>query len=166
MLGAGNKVTLDLGGPVKLLVDNDELETLIDNGGAIKADGGTVLLTSQAAANLASSVINNTGQIEANQLNTNQKGEVVLFAHGGQMNLGEHVPFVFYDHGHISANAQAVDSPEPDQSRAGWGAGTRFNQGPWTAEALVAWRTRGGAPQSVQGKDPKPRFWVNGSYKF
>lgn len=81
-------------------------------------------------------------------------------------NLGEHVPFVFYDHGHISANAQAVDSPEPDQSRAGWGAGTRFNQGPWTAEALVAWRTRGGAPQSVQGKDPKPRFWVNGSYKF
>jgi hypothetical protein len=73
---------------VKLLVDNDDLETLIDNGGAIKADGGTVLLTSQAAADLASSVINNTGRIEANQLNTNQKGEVVLFAHGGQMNLG------------------------------------------------------------------------------
>jgi filamentous hemagglutinin family protein len=88
LLGAGSKVTLDLGGPVKLLVDNDDLETLIDNGGAIKADGGTVLLTSQAAANLASSVINNTGRIEANQLNTNQKGEVVLFAHGGQMNLG------------------------------------------------------------------------------
>lgn len=88
LLGAGNKVTLDLGGPVKLLVDNDELETLIDNGGAIKADGGTVLLTSQAAANLASSVINNTGQIEANLLNTNEKGEVVLFAHGGLLKLG------------------------------------------------------------------------------
>jgi filamentous hemagglutinin family protein len=87
LLGAGNKVTLDLGGPVKLLVENDELETLIDNGGAIKADGGTVLLTSQAAANLASSVINNSGRIEANRLNTNQNGEVVLFAHGGSMNL-------------------------------------------------------------------------------
>lgn len=88
LLGAGSKVTLDLGGPVKLQVENDTLETLIANGGAIKANGGTVLLTSQAAANLASSVINNTGVIEANSLNTGEKGNVVLFAHGGAMNLG------------------------------------------------------------------------------
>lgn len=88
LLGAGSKVTLDLGGPVKLQVENDVLETLISNGGAIKADGGTVLLTSQAAANLASSVINNTGVIEAQTLATGETGEVVLFAHGGDMQLG------------------------------------------------------------------------------
>ncbi len=88
LLGAGSKVTLDLGGPVKLQVENDVLETLISNGGAIKTDGGTVLLTSQAAANLASSVINNTGVIEAQTLATGETGEVVLFAHGGDMRLG------------------------------------------------------------------------------
>jgi filamentous hemagglutinin family protein len=88
LLGAGSKVTLDMGGPVKLQVENDTLETLISNGGAIRADGGTVLLTSQAAATLASSVINNTGLIEANALSTGEKGSVILFAHGGTMNLG------------------------------------------------------------------------------
>lgn len=88
LLGAGSKVTLDMGGPVKLQIENDVLETLISNGGAIKADGGTVWLTSQAANNLASSVINNTGRIEANSLGTNQNGEVILFAHDGTLNLG------------------------------------------------------------------------------
>jgi len=83
LLGAGSKVTLDLGGPVKLQIENDALETLIQNGGAIRADGGHVLLTSQAASTLASSVINNTGLIEAQSLMTGEKGEIVLFAHGG-----------------------------------------------------------------------------------
>lgn len=91
LLGAGSKVTLDMGGPVKLQIENDALETLISNGGVIRADGGTVWLTSQAANNLASSVINNTGRIEANSLGTNQNGEVILFAHGGTLTLGGEV---------------------------------------------------------------------------
>lgn len=88
LLGAGSKVTLDLGGPVKLLVENDALETLINNGGAIKADGGTVLLTSQAASTLASSAINNTGIIEAQTLATGETGEIVLYAHDGIAHIG------------------------------------------------------------------------------
>jgi len=88
LLGAGSKVTLDMGGPVKLQIENDALETLIQNGGAIKADGGVVWLTSQAANSLASSVINNTGLIEAQTLATGEKGEIILFAHGGQANVG------------------------------------------------------------------------------
>lgn len=88
LLGAGNSVTLDIGGAVKIQVGNNVLETLISNGGAIRADGGTVILTSQAAENLASSAINNTGLIEAQSLSTGKKGEVVLFAHDGDMNLG------------------------------------------------------------------------------
>lgn len=83
LLGAGSKVTLDMGGPVKMQIENDALETLIQNGGAVKADGGVVWLTSQAANNLASSVINNTGLIEAQTLTTGEKGEIILFAHGG-----------------------------------------------------------------------------------
>ena len=88
LLGAGDTVTLDLGGPVKLQVANDTVETLIHNGGAIRADGGQVLLTSQAAATLASSVINNTGLIEAQTLTTGETGEIVLFAHGGEARVG------------------------------------------------------------------------------
>ena len=88
LLGAGSKVTLDMGGPVKLAIENDTLETLIQNGGAIRADGGTIWLTSQAASTLASSVINNTGLIEAQTLATGEKGEIVLYAHGGQAHIG------------------------------------------------------------------------------
>lgn len=88
LLGAGSKVTLDMGGPVKLQVENDTLETLISNGGVIRAAGGHVLLTSQAARTLASSVINNTGLIEAQTLATGEKGEIVLFAHDGTANVG------------------------------------------------------------------------------
>lgn len=84
LLGAGSKVTLDLGGPVKLQVANDTLETLIANGGAIRAEGGHVLLTTQAARTLASSVINHSGLIEAQALANGEKGEVILFAHGGK----------------------------------------------------------------------------------
>lgn len=81
-------------------------------------------------------------------------------------NMGEHVPFVFYDEGKVKVNATTVDRPEADKKRGGLGVGTRFNQGPWSVETLLAWRTKGGAPEAVQGKDPKPRFWVNASYKF
>ncbi|MCX7217927.1 MAG: filamentous hemagglutinin N-terminal domain-containing protein, partial [Burkholderiales bacterium] len=83
LMAAGSKVTLDLGGPVKLQVDNSTLETLISNGGAIKAEGGHVLLSSQAAATLASSVINNSGKIEAQALASGETGEIILYAHGG-----------------------------------------------------------------------------------
>lgn len=88
LLGAGSKVTLDIGGPVKLQVENETLATLIQNGGAIKADGGVVWLTSQAARNLASSAINNTGLIEAQTLAAGKKGEIILFAHDGTANAG------------------------------------------------------------------------------
>ncbi len=87
LLGAGSRVTLDLGGPVKIEVANEQLETLIHNGGAIRAQGGTVWLTSQAADRLTSSVINHSGVIEAQAMQQGPAGEVILFAHGGDMRL-------------------------------------------------------------------------------
>ena len=78
LLGAGSQVTLDLGGPVKLQVTQGAIDTLIQNGGAIQADGGLVYLTARAAGDLATSVINNTGTIEARSLGANAQGAIVL----------------------------------------------------------------------------------------
>ena len=78
LLGAGSEVTLDLGGPVKLRVDAAALDAQISNGGAIQADGGTVLLTARASADLHGSVINQTGSIRAQTLATGEKGEIYL----------------------------------------------------------------------------------------
>jgi len=85
LLGAGNGVTIDLGGPVKVVVDRGALGALIRNGGAIQADGGVVYLTAKSAGDLAGTVINNTGLIEARTLATGEKGEIRLL---GDMILG------------------------------------------------------------------------------
>ncbi|NGM85855.1 filamentous hemagglutinin N-terminal domain-containing protein [Parapusillimonas sp. SGNA-6] len=78
LLGAGSKVTLDLGGPVKIQVEQGALNALIEQGGAIKADGGLVYLTAKAASDLAGTVINHTGVTEAQTLATGLKGQIVL----------------------------------------------------------------------------------------
>lgn len=78
LLGAGSKVTLDLGGPVKLEVEQGAVDALIRQGGAIKADGGLVYLTAQAAGDLASTVINHTGITEAQTLATGEQGQIYL----------------------------------------------------------------------------------------
>lgn len=78
LLGAGRDVTLDLGGPVKIQVKQGALDALIEQGGAIKADGGVVYLTAKAANELTTTVINHTGVTEARTLATGKKGEIVL----------------------------------------------------------------------------------------
>jgi hemolysin activation/secretion protein len=77
-------------------------------------------------------------------------------------------PYVFYDQGKIrvDANPELVDSPAPDQQRAGAGLGIRYQQGGWNVDAALAWRTKGGAPQADKGIDPKPRMWVQARYAF
>ncbi|NLQ19164.1 filamentous hemagglutinin N-terminal domain-containing protein, partial [Marinomonas sp. M1K-6] len=85
LMGAGNKVVLDLGGPVKIEVEASELETYIEQGGAIKADGGTVYLTAKAANALTSSVINHTGITQAQTLASGEDGTIMLM---GDMQSG------------------------------------------------------------------------------
>ncbi len=82
-LVAASDVTLDLGGPVKLTVNQGALNAEIDNGGAIQADGGTVYLTAQALNALTTAVINQTGVIRAQTLATGEKGEIRLLADMG-----------------------------------------------------------------------------------
>ncbi|WP_341665590.1 filamentous hemagglutinin N-terminal domain-containing protein [Vibrio sp.] len=85
LMGSGNKVTLDLGGPVKLEVEEGAIESLISQGGAIHADGGLIYLSAKAVDELATSVINHTGITEAQTLSTGEKGEIILL---GDMDYG------------------------------------------------------------------------------
>ena len=87
LLGAGARVTLDLGGPVKLIVEQGAIDALIESGGAIKANGGVVLLTARAAGDLVASVINHTGLIEAQTLITGEQGQITLLAEGAEVKV-------------------------------------------------------------------------------
>ena len=87
LMGAGSKVTLDLGGPVKLQVEQGAIDALIESGGAIKAEGGTVLLSAKAAGDLAATVINHTGLIEAQTLATGENGQITLLGEGGEVKV-------------------------------------------------------------------------------
>ncbi|WP_205687170.1 two-partner secretion domain-containing protein, partial [Chromohalobacter israelensis] len=85
LIGAGSTVTLDLGGPVQIEVEEARLETVIEQGGAIRADGGRVLLTAKAADELTASVINHSGITEAKTLASGENGEIKLM---GDMDSG------------------------------------------------------------------------------
>lgn len=78
LLGAGSQLTLDLGGPVQLQVTQGIIDTLIQNGGCIKADGGVVCLTNMAAGALTTSIINTIGTIKARNLVANEQSRIVL----------------------------------------------------------------------------------------
>jgi filamentous hemagglutinin family protein len=76
-LAAGDTVMVNMGGAVNVEVKQGAIDALIKNGGAIKADGGHILLTAKAAGDLAASVINNTGIVEATSM-TAKGGEIVF----------------------------------------------------------------------------------------
>ena len=67
---------------VNLRVDKGVLDALVKNSGHIIADGGEIYLTTNAVDELLKGVVNNTGIIEANSIDS-LTGYVELFAHGG-----------------------------------------------------------------------------------
>lgn len=78
LMAAGSDVTLDLGGPVKVRVNEGALNGLIEQGAAVQADGGLVYLTAKAAGDLAATVINHTGITRARTLSTGESGSIYL----------------------------------------------------------------------------------------
>lgn len=90
-LAAGNQVTLDFAGDglLNVRIDRGQLDALVENHGAISADGGSVLLTTHAAEQVLNSVVNNTGVIEAHTVE-NRAGRIVLLAdmQSGAANVG------------------------------------------------------------------------------
>jgi filamentous hemagglutinin family protein len=78
-LGAGSAATLTFQGThlVSLQIDQSVLNSIVANGGLIRADGGQVLMTAGAQKALLASVVNNTGVIEARTLD-NHDGTITL----------------------------------------------------------------------------------------
>ena len=97
IFGSGNKLTLDLGGPVKLEVHEGTIDGLIEQGGAVRADGGLIYLSAKSLSELTSSVINHTGITEAKTLSTGENGQIMLM---GDMDYG-----ITKVSGHINATA-------------------------------------------------------------
>lgn len=67
--------------------DDDKLNFTVDgelaksqalNSGSLKADGGYVVMTAKSAGDVLSTVVNNTGTIEAKTLCKNEKGQILL----------------------------------------------------------------------------------------
>ena len=81
VLGAGNTATLIFQDSSLLQIEVDEstLNSLALNGGLIQADGGRVLIAAGAKHSLLTSMVNNTGVIEARTLE-NRNGSIVLLA--------------------------------------------------------------------------------------
>jgi filamentous hemagglutinin family protein len=89
-LAAGQGVTLDVAGDglLNVTVDTGAVNGLVGNGGMIRADGGQVLLTAQAAGQLLRTAVNNTGVIEARTIES-RGGKIVLLGdmQSGTMNV-------------------------------------------------------------------------------
>jgi filamentous hemagglutinin family protein len=78
LLGAGNKVTLDMGGPVRIKVEQGALQALIEQGGAVRADGGLIYMTAKSAEALGRTVINHTGVSRAQTAVSGDDGAIYL----------------------------------------------------------------------------------------
>ena len=78
-LAAGQALTLDVAGDglLNVTVQQGVVDALVQNGGMIRADGGQVLLTTQAAGSLLQGAVNNTGVIQAQTLE-NHNGTIRL----------------------------------------------------------------------------------------
>ena len=90
-LGAGSSTTLTFqnNSLLKMQVDQSVLNTLADNGGLIRADGGLVLMSAGAKDALLASVVNNTGFIEARTVQEHN-GTIILLGGmaAGTVNVG------------------------------------------------------------------------------
>jgi filamentous hemagglutinin family protein len=90
-LAGGQAATLDLAGDgmLRVSVTQGAVDALVDNGGMIRADGGKVLMTTQAAGSLLHTAVNNSGVIQAQTIGT-RNGTILLLGDmgSGTMNVG------------------------------------------------------------------------------
>ncbi|WP_431822077.1 GLUG motif-containing protein [Burkholderia sp. F1] len=130
-LGAGNafNVNFDGSGLLNLQVESGAVDAQAHNGGLLKADGGEVLMTARAANGLLNAVVNNSGTIEAQGLNT-RDGKIVLDGGlvqvAGKLNAAGGTVTTRGEQVRVSADAQV------DTRSASGGTGT------WTIESANA----------------------------
>ena len=83
-------------------------------------------------------------------------------------NSGAWSPYAFYDHGKVRVDArpELVNLPSPDKTRSGAGLGMRYQDGPISWNAALAWRIQGGLPEADAKTAGNPRIWVETRYAF
>jgi filamentous hemagglutinin family protein len=90
-LAAAEAVTLDFSGDglLNVAIDRGSAQALIENGGLIEANGGTVLMTARAAGQLVKTAVNNAGIITAQTVGS-RGGVIMLLAamDGGTVSAG------------------------------------------------------------------------------
>ncbi len=89
-MAAGQAMTLDLGdGLMSVAVNAGTVKALVQNGGVIQANGGNVVLTTQAAGEALQTAVNNTGTIQAQSVQ-NVNGTIRLLGDmkSGTVNVG------------------------------------------------------------------------------
>ena len=80
VLAAADTLTLtpDVDGKLNFTVDGKAAEASALNKGAITADGGTIVMTADSASDVMSTVVNNSGTLQARTLRKNEKGQILL----------------------------------------------------------------------------------------
>lgn len=90
-LAAGDQIALDFAGDgvLHVNVNRSALNTLVENGELITADGGRVLMSALATDALAQTVVNNHGTIQARTVE-NRQGKIILLGgtDGGTVEVG------------------------------------------------------------------------------
>ena len=88
-LAAAKNINLsaDTAGKLNFTVDGTLAKASTLNSGVLKADGGYIVMTAKQAGDVMSTVVNNTGTIEAKTLRQNEKGEILL--DGGESGIVE-----------------------------------------------------------------------------
>ncbi|XOV87479.1 MAG: filamentous hemagglutinin N-terminal domain-containing protein [Pseudomonadota bacterium] len=86
---SGENVSLDFGGDglLSYSVDGGVVDSLVENGGLISADGGLVVMAGQTAGDLQATVVNNEGVVQATGL-VERDGKIVLASNATVLNSG------------------------------------------------------------------------------
>ena len=142
-MAAGQAMTLELLGDqlLSVRVDQGVANALLTNGGLLQADGGQVLMSTQAAGNVLANAVNNTGVVQA-QTVENRQGTIVLL---GSM-----------DSGTVSLGGTLDVSAGPGQ-KAGRVLATGHQVGLFDAHILASGGAGGGQVLiggGYQGRDP------------
>lgn len=80
VLAAADTLTLtpDADGKLNFTVDGKTAVASALNKGTITADGGTIVMTADSASDVMSTVVNNSGTLQARTLRKNEKGQILL----------------------------------------------------------------------------------------
>ena len=88
VLAAGDKTVVQFNGPqlVTVMVDRSVLDALVENKQMVRVDGGLVIFSARSANAVLSSVVKNTGTVQANTI-VNRQGRILL--EGGSQGVVE-----------------------------------------------------------------------------